>query len=532
MSRLFALMLCIVVTQVWAGPAPAAQAEESGAVPVGFSTPQEPPRVRYKIDFAIRFAEQATLQGRETIRFTNSTRKPMQTLAVAWWRPGGRQTLSITAAGYPIALAAETPFPQDFVLAKPLPPGESLELEVEFDVSMPFPTEMLEEPALSDWHPQLWWGVPGHCDYEVRLTVPKEYAVITSGRFDSERGCYCLENAPSFGIFLGRNRSVLKRDAGGVAISCLYKPENQKCAELLIDTAVDVVNFYRERFGFYPYPALSIVPGMDRPAGGNPFATGIIVIHGMGRMAERSELHWRWITAHEIGHQYWSRHVMEKEDPGWLWIGLGIYMDREYCRAKNLGTEKHRELIARYIEGVRQGLDTTVNRSQEEQQAIKFDYNNVVTHGKGFAIISTLDCLLGNDTFQRLHRRCLSEFAGRRMGLSEFQAVCEQESGQDLGWFFDQWVNSNKYLAYEIASQNCQKGEICSTEVQVRCLGTLKMPIPVMAYFEDGTSQQAFTNRLHGDMDTVRFQSRAPLKRVRLDPEGALPMVVPPPPSP
>jgi len=118
------------------------------------------------------------------------------------------------------------------------------------------------------------------------------------------------------------------------------------------------------------------------------------------------------------------------------------------------------------------------------------------------------------------------------MGLSEFQAVCEQESGQDLGWFFDQWVNSNKYLAYEIASQNCQKGEICTTEVQVRCLGTLKMPIPVMADFEDGTSQQAFTNRLHGEMDTVRFQSRAPLKRVRLDPEGALPMVVPPPPAP
>ena len=115
MSRLFALMLCIVVTQVWAGPAPAAQAEEIGAVPVGFWTPKEPPRVRYKIDFAIRFAEQATLQGRETIRFTNTTRKPMQTLAVAWWRPGGSQTLRITAADKPIALVAETPFPQDFI---------------------------------------------------------------------------------------------------------------------------------------------------------------------------------------------------------------------------------------------------------------------------------------------------------------------------------------------------------------------------------------------------------------------------------
>jgi tetratricopeptide (TPR) repeat protein len=273
---------------------------------------------------------------------------------------------------------------------------------------------------------------------------------------------------------------------------------------------------------------LSIVPGMDSPAGGYLLATGISVIHGMGRMTERPELHWRWITAHEIGHQYWGSQVMEKDDPGWLWIGLGIYMDREYCRARNLGTDKHRELVARYLQGIRQGLDTTVNRSQEEQQQIKFDFNNVVTHGKGFAIVSTLDCLLGKDTFQRVHKRCLSEFAGRRMGLSEFQAVCEQESGQDLAWFFDQWVNSDKYLAYEIASQNCEKGELFTTTVQVRCLGTLKMPVPVTAYFDDGTSQQAFTDRLR-DVDTLRFRSRAPLKQVRLDAEQALPMVVPPP---
>jgi len=530
MNRTRALLFCIGIMVMGTGLTGTALAGEEDAGAVSFWIPKEPPRTQYKIDFTIELAQQATMQGRETIHFVNTTKKPIQTLAISWSQIGsGTQTLNVKAAGTPIPLASGKSYPKDFTLAQPLGPGDSLDLEVEFAVSTPAPPELPEEISISDWYPQLWWGVPGHCDFEVKLSIPKEYTVMTSGRFDAARGSYCIEKAPSFGLFLGRSHEVLERDAGGVLIRCLHKPENKACAELLIDTAADVIGFYREQFGFYPYPALNIVPGMDHPAGGYPLATSIIVIHGMGRMAEMPEVHWRWITAHEIGHQYWGRHVLERDDPDWLWIGLGIYMDREYCRARGLSTEKHRGLVARYIAGVRQGLDTTVSRSQEEKSQIKFDFNNVVIHGKGFAIISALDCLLGQETFRRIHGECLSRFAGRRMGLADFQAVCEQESGQDLTWFFDQWVNSAKYLSYEIASQDCrQNGDEYTTEVQIRCLGTLKMPVPVQAEFEDGTSQRAFTNRLH-DTDTLRFQSRSALKQVRLDPEEALPMIVPPP---
>ncbi len=531
MNRAFTLLLCIAIAMSLAGSAGVAQANEPNAPPVPFWMPKEPPKTQYKIDFAIELAEQASLKGRETIHFVNTTGHPIQTLAIGWSQGGGvTQTLNITAGGRPVTLASLKSFPKDFTLAKPLKPGESLDLDVEFGASMPTPKDLPEEIDISGWYPELWWGVPSHCDFEVKLSVPNEYVVLTSGRFDPDRGCYRIENAPSFGLYLGKNREVLERDADGVAIQCLYEPKNKQLAELLTDTAVDVVHFYRERFGFYPYRSLSIVPGMDQPAGGYPMTTSIIVIHGMGRMAEKPEIHWRWITAHEIGHQYWGRHVLERDDPGWLWIGLGIYMDREYCRARNLGTEKHKELVARYIEGVREGLDTTVSRSQEEKSQIKFDFNNVVIHGKGFAIISALDCLLGPETFGRIHTQCLSRFAGRRMGLADFQAVCEQESGQDLTWFFDQWVNSDKYLAYEVASQDCRKGDVCTTEVQVRCCGTLKMPVPVVARFEDGSSQRVFTNRFR-DADTLRFESRSPLKEVRLDPDGTLPMIVPPPSS-
>jgi aminopeptidase N len=203
-------------------------------------------------------------------------------------------------------------------------------------------------------------------------------------------------------------------------------------------------------------------------------------------------------------------------------IGLGIYADREYVLARGLGLNKHREMMNRYINGVRNGLDTTIALSPEQRSRITFDFNSVVKHGKSFSVISALDCVLGKKVFGRIYRNCLKDFAGRRLGINEFKAVCEKETGQDLGWFFDQWVNSNKFLSYEISSQSCKKQDghyIC--QVEVTCLGDLKMPVPVAAYFEDGTSQSKLTDRLLY-VNVLEFKSKSPLREVRLDPNAAL----------
>jgi hypothetical protein len=42
---------------------------------------------------------------------------------------------------------------------------------------------------------------------------------------------------------------------------------------------------------------------------------------------------------------------------GSLMIGLGIYVDREYTRYSGLAPDKHIGLMARYIDGIREGID-------------------------------------------------------------------------------------------------------------------------------------------------------------------------------
>ncbi len=209
-------------------------------------------------------------------------------------------------------------------------------------------------------------------------------------------------------------------------------------------------------------------------------------------------------------------------------IGLGIYADREYSRAHGLA-ERHARFMADYADGVRKGLDTTLDRTSEMIRALDWDWNNIATHDKGFSVISALDSVMGRDAFNRAYLRCLRDYAGKRLGWREFQRICEQESGQDLDWFFDQWVRSGKYLAYEIAAKDCQPRDGgFVTHVTLKRIGTLAMPVPVEAVFEDGARQVQSAGRLN-PAEVVEFRSSSPLKDARLDPEGALAMVIPPP---
>jgi len=493
----------------------------------GYWVPRHPPRANYRIDCSINPAK-GTLEGAQVVKFRNTSSRPIGSLALQCMAYGN-QILEVIGNGQPASIATGIEArPIVFSLAEPVPPGRTLTLEIKFKISTPTPSNVPRKIKLVDWHPRLWWGFDTHDDYEVTLKTPPGYAVGSSGFYDQQKDLYRAEATRSFGIFLARDHEVLEARTGNVTVRCLYPPKAKECAELLVKTATDVIRFYREFYGLYPYRNLTIIPGQDRPVGGYPVATALVAIHGMERMPEKSNLHWRWITAHEIGHQYWGEYVIEKDTPDWLWIGMGIYADRAYSRARGLGTEKHAELMGRYLQGIQREYDTTINRSLEERRHIEFDFNNVVIHGKGYSVISALDCVLGNKLFEGIQRRCLKEFPGRRLGAAEFRAVCEQESGRDLAWFFDQWIDSNRVLSYEITAEQCEKkGTRYISQITVKRLGDLTMPLPVEARFKDDTRQRQFTDRLL-EIQTVRFESPSPLTQVSLDPDKVLPLAPPP----
>jgi hypothetical protein len=283
----------------------------------GFWAPLDPPRAKYEI--SVRYSpESDRLHGRETIRFRNDTARPIHRIAFRWF---GR-ILAVRSNGAAAARPEGKHQHHLYELPEPLEPGREVALVVEYEADWPLRARTASQ-VTSFLNPGLWWGFGTHDDYEVEVHVPEGYAVATSGRLDPATGRYVARHVRTFGLFVGKGHEAAEADAGGVLVRAVFTPAGRPCAELLLRTAVDAIAFYRERFGFYPQAQLSIVPGMTDPAGGYPAATGLVVVHGQERMADRPEPHWRWITAHEIGHQYWGEHVLaDGADPlPWLMVG-------------------------------------------------------------------------------------------------------------------------------------------------------------------------------------------------------------------
>ncbi|MCP4706183.1 MAG: hypothetical protein GY865_16410 [candidate division Zixibacteria bacterium] len=501
----------------------------------GLITSLEPPRALYNIDCSIKFdSAQALVSGTETISFINTSTLPINRLALDWVTDS-LHSMDILVNGEAVKILSspaddDTNDPIIIQLPQVISPEDKIEIYAQFKKIYTF------EPGdgrhlFTGWYPRIYWGMRSQDDFNVKINYSSGFAFGSSGLYNSETDTYHANSARKYGLYFLKNAVVTEKKIEDITVRIIHTPAAKECADLVMETAVDAITYYKKRFGFYPSDHIDIIQGVDFPNGGFPAATNLVGIHGMEQLSDAEELHWRWITAHEIGHQYWYEYVMsiEPNQIGWLMIGLGIYVDREYSRYSGLSTDKHTGLMSRYINGIREGLDTRADVQRDYLEDIGFDFNNVVVHGKGYSIISALNCYLGDELFDQIHGRCLIEFAGKQMGFYDFQTVCEQESGQDLNWFFDQWVRTTRYPAYEITSQECNphNGEFISN-ILVERTGTLDMPVPVTAYFSNNTKQTKFTNRLQ-QFSNIQFESKADLDSAVVDAKNEIAMVIPPP---
>jgi hypothetical protein len=481
----------------------------------GFWAPVEPPRADYMIDARIS-ADGSRLTGQERIRFTNAATRPIRRVALRWWgdQMEVQEADRVDSAGGAVL----------YDLRRDVQPGESVELKVTFGAPLKWTDEGVISSSLG---PKLWWGFSTHDDYTVRFAVPDAMRVATSGRFID--GAWRAAGLRTFGFFVGRKHQIVEADAGDVHVRVLYPAGADKAAGLILKTAADAIQFYRGRFGTYPHRSISVVPGMSHPAGGYPAASALVVIHGQGNFALRPENHWRWITAHEIGHQYWMEHVLADgpDSLNWLMIGLGLYADREYRRARGI-TDGTGDLWRNYVSGVREGIDTTMDVTPEQEHAIGWDFNNVVAHGKSMALVNSLEDVLGASLFDQFYRRLLQDYGGKRLSWHRFRREAEASSGEDLGWFFDQWVRSPAAVQFASSHDCAARNGTFDCEITVRREGGLAVPVTVAARLEDGTEQRLRADRWPR-VQRLRLAAVSRIHTVVIDPDAAVAQAQPPP---
>lgn len=489
--------------------------------------PKDPPKSHYRIEVRID-VENFFIEGKQKVVFQNDSVKPIGTIAFDWVI-SDKSSIDVSVAGKTItslneASNAPTTSPLFYKLPEPVGPGTKVELKVGFKAKDLF-SDRFERFYISSWHPRLWWdGLAIHDSFQVKLEVPREFTPATSGVLNEETGFYESDRAKSFGIYLGRNLKTEQREVDGILITSLYSEKGTKTAKFCLETAEDIVRFYKEWLGFYPFKFLNIVAGESKWRGGFSFATGIVAINGQEDFEGWKLEWWKWIVAHEIGHEYWGQYVMEGNNPPWLWIGMGMHADAKWCLDRH-GINRHEPQLLDFLYYIYQYSDLTIDVPPARLEQLRYSFGGPIAHGKALFVVSALECVLGEDVFDKVYKKCLHDFVGKRFGYRDLWRVSEEVSGRNLNWFFEQWVRSNKILCYQIDSQDCVRtGDKFISTIKVKCGGTLKMPVPVKAIFEDGSEQVKLTSR-ELDVTTLVFESSAKLKEAILNPGNRLAMV-------
>ena len=85
--------------------------------------------------------------------------------------------------------------------------------------------------------------------------------------------------------------------------------------------------------------------------------------------------------------------------------------------------------------------DTVPLSSASKLDAFSTEFQSLTTD-KGAMILHMLRWVLGEDKFNKTMREFAANFAGKSATTDDFRAIAEKYYGDQLTWFFSQWLDS------------------------------------------------------------------------------------------
>jgi aminopeptidase N len=130
--------------------------------------------------------------------------------------------------------------------------------------------------------------------------------------------------------------------------------------------------------------------------------------------------------------------------------------------------------------------------------------------------------MVGDERFFAGVRRYYAGLAGRTATTADFQAVLEAESGRELGWFFEQWLEGPGIP--RLAAEHAWDGNAREAVVTLRQLQPAEWPaFRLLLELEVvGREGEAVRHRveLTEREQSFRLPAAAPPTSVRVDPDG------------
>lgn len=294
------------------------------------------------------------------------------------------------------------------------------------------------------------------------VTAPEPYSVVANGLMQSEvslgdgrKTTHWRQNVPITpwlnAFMVARFQTWYGGTARGIPLQ-LWAPVGTK-ADVANGMLVQrrTIDFFSDAIGPYPYEKLA---GVAAPMMGGAMEHASVVFYGDGGQRDGKPVQANrrgdgrepvafaayGVMSHEIAHQWFGDSVTEA---GWgdVWLseGFATYF-------ANLYTE-HYEGADAFQKALKAGRTSALVAERKEKDPVITPADNTegpdlsqVQYAKGGFTLHMLRQQMTTPVFFKGIQLYYARFHGRHATTDDLRRAMEDASGQDLKWFFDQWL--------------------------------------------------------------------------------------------
>ena len=303
----------------------------------------------------------------------------------------------------------------------------------------------------------------------------------------------------------------------GIQINTFYRPSAAPWEEAN-RMARFTIQHFSETWGLYPWPQATTVEGLVEGME-YPMITFVPAI-------EKREDQF-WVLMHEFGHEWFPMTVGsdERRYP-WMDEGFNTFIDygaaEAYFKGTVYGDTVRRELLTADRVSAVPGNEQPLIEKPVEQRDLGW-----AAYQKPALMLTILrDHVLGRATFEGAMREYVRRWRFKHPQPADFFRTMANVSGQDLDWFWREWVYTTARLDQAVDSVQAVGRD--SADIYLSNRGRMVLPVTLRLRFADGSSD---TRELPiemwnlGDRFTARVAATQPLVEVVLDPTDAYPDV-------
>lgn len=254
-------------------------------------------------------------------------------------------------------------------------------------------------------------------------------------------------------VIVGQYEEVKDQFKGKPVISYVY-PGQAEDARVSFGKLAQMVAFYSQKIG-YDYPYAKYAQTMVRDFGGameNISATTMTdnAVHDKRAALDVSSDE---IVSHELAHQ-WFGDLLTCRHWGEIWLNeafavLFEALWNEHDKGKDHFLYEmygnHQAYFQAWAQGNRRPI-VTVRYSDPDALFDTYAYP------RGGAVLSMLRFVLGEELFWKAIHHYVKKHEWQNVETSDLNTAIEEATGQNLAWFFDEWVYRMGHPEFEITS--------------------------------------------------------------------------------